>query len=131
MPSGQYKMMLDQKKMIGSRLRSSSVQGDNSDKMYVRRNYNSTGKQTFSETGSNAGSVNYGELLYQRGMRRKEEKRKIVQMAKSEQDDQELDGYTFKPKINRVSRDMKRVNNEKAEDFLIKYGKAVRDKIDC
>ena len=51
-------------------------------------------------------------------------------MAKSEQDDQELDGYTFKPKINRVSRDMKRVNNEKAEDFLIKYGKAVRDKID-
>ena len=123
-------MMLDQKKMIGSRLRSSSVQGDNSDKMYVRRNYNSTGKQTFSETGSNAGSVNYGELLYQRGMRRKEEKRKIVQMAKSEQDDQELDGYTFKPKINRVSRDMKRVNNEKAEDFLIKYGKAVRDKID-
>ena len=130
MPSGQYKMMLDQKKMIGSRLRSSSVQGDNSDKMYVRRNYNSTGKQTFSETGSNAGSVNYGELLYQRGMRRKEEKRKIVQMAKSEQDDQELDGYTFKPKINRVSRDMKRVNNEKAEDFLIKYGKAVRDKID-
>ena len=123
-------MMLDKKKMIGSRLRSSSVQGDNSDKMYVRRNYNSTGKQAFSETGSNAGSVNYGELLYQRGMRRKEEKRKIVQMAKSEQDDQELDGYTFKPKINRVSRDMKRVNNEKAEDFLIKYGKAVRDKID-
>jgi len=26
---------------------------------------------------------------------------------------------------------MKRVNNEKAEDFLIKYGKAVKDKIDC
>jgi hypothetical protein len=25
---------------------------------------------------------------------------------------------------------MKRVNNEKAEDFLIKYGMAVRDKID-
>jgi hypothetical protein len=25
---------------------------------------------------------------------------------------------------------MKRVNNEKAEDFLIKYGKAVKDKID-
>lgn len=25
---------------------------------------------------------------------------------------------------------MKRVNNERAEDFLIKYGKAVKDKID-
>ena len=84
MPSGQYKMMLDQKKIIGSRLRSSSVQGDNSDKMYVRRNYNSTGKQSFSETKSNAGSVNYGEILYQRGMRRKEEKRKIVQRARSQ-----------------------------------------------
>lgn len=55
--------------------------------MYLRRNYNSTGKQSFSETKSNAGSVNYGEILYQRGMRRKEEKRKIVQRAKSEQDE--------------------------------------------
>jgi hypothetical protein len=26
---------------------------------------------------------------------------------------------------------LKRVNNEKAEDFLIKYGKAVKDKLDC
>jgi hypothetical protein len=25
---------------------------------------------------------------------------------------------------------MKRVNNERAEDFLIKYGKAVKEKID-
>ena len=63
---------------MGNRLRSSSVQGENTDKLYVRRNYNSTGKQSFSETKSNAGSVNYGELLYQRGMRRKEEMKKIV-----------------------------------------------------
>ena len=130
MPSGQYKMMLDQKK-AGSRLRSSSVQGENSEKMCIRRSYNSTGKQSFSETKSNQGSVNYGELLYQRGMRRKEEMRKIVQRAKSEQDNQEIEGVSFKPKINKVSKQMKRGNNEKAEDFLIKYGKAVKDKLDC
>jgi hypothetical protein len=72
-------MMLDQKK-AGSRLRSSSVQGDNSDKMYVRRNYHSTGKLSHSETKESCqgSSVNYGERLYQRGMRRKEEMRKNV-----------------------------------------------------
>ena len=68
--------------------------------------------------------------MYQRGMRRKQEKENIVSKARSEQDKQELEQYSFKPTINKVSKRMKRVNNEKAEDFLIKYGKAVKDKID-
>jgi hypothetical protein len=73
--------------MIDHRVRSSSVQGGNSDKLYMRRGYHSTGKQSFgSDTKSKDGSVNYGELLYQRGMRRKEEMRKMFQRAKSEQD---------------------------------------------
>ena len=63
-------------------------------------------------------------------MRRKEEKRNLVQRARSEQDKRELEEHSFKPQINAVSKLMKRVNNEKPEDFLMKYGKAVKEKID-
>lgn len=63
-------------------------------------------------------------------MRRKEEKNKIILKAKSEQDQQELAEYSFKPKINEVSKRMTRRDGEKPEDFLINYGKAVKEKID-
>ena len=85
------------------------------------------GSDQGSQNGSNR---NYGEYLYQRGMRRKEEMQKKVFRAKSEHDRQELEKYSFKPKINDVSKLLTRANQEKPEDFLIKYGKAVREKID-
>jgi len=55
---------------------------------------NSTGKRMLNEYS------NYGELLYQRGMRRKEELKKHIERAKSEQDKQELAEVSFKPSIN-------------------------------
>ena len=63
-------------------------------------------------------------------MKRKEEKRTAIQRARSEQDKQELEELSFHPQINTVSKLMKRINNERPEDFLIKYGKAVKEKKD-
>ena len=67
MPRGQYKVMIDQKKE-GLQIRSNSVQG-----LPRHRQWHSTGKQQFRDDGQN-----YGELLYERGMRKKEEKRNLV-----------------------------------------------------
>ena len=62
-------------------MRSSSAQG----RAVPGRRYNSTSKQNPSETMSGNGERgNYGELLYRRGMKRKDEMRKMVQRARSE-----------------------------------------------
>ena len=63
-------------------------------------------------------------------MRSKEEQQKKVLRAKSEHDRKEIEKYSFKPKINDISKMMKRVNNERPEDFLMKYGKACKEKLD-
>ena len=68
--------------------------------------------------------------MYQRGMRHKEEKKRLYQRAKSEQDQSEVEGFTFQPQINKRSKSLRRVNNEKPEEFLMRYGKAVKDKVD-
>jgi hypothetical protein len=74
--------------------------------------------------------INYGEFLYQRGMRRNKEKEIMYQRARSEQDRSEVEGITFQPHINKRSKSMRRVNNEKPEEFLLRYGQAVKEKID-
>ena len=116
-------------------MRSASVQGSAVVPGGAKRYCNTTQKNNFSEgmssQGENsAGRRNYGEMLYQRGMRRKEEIKKLIKRARSEHDKQELEELTFQPKINPISRNMTRMNNERAEDFLIKYGKAVKEKVD-
>lgn len=73
--------------------------------------------------------LNYGEKLYQRGMRRMYEMDAFIKRAKSEQDKAEVEAYSFKPEINNISRMIVRDSYEKTEDFLMKYGRAVRDKI--
>ena len=73
---------------------------------------------------------NYGEKLYQRGMRRMYEMEAFVKRAKSEQDMAEVEAFSFRPQINHVSRMISRHGYNKAEDFLIQYGRAVKDKID-
>ena len=54
----------------------------------------------------------------------------MVQRARSEQDRLEMAEYSFKPEINEISKQMRRMDGEKPEEFLIKYGKASREKID-
>ena len=76
-------------------------------------------------------AYNYGHKLYDEGIRRKEEKMHLIMKAKSEKDKQEQDELSFHPKINDKSIRMKRKGNEKAEDLLINYGKAVKNKRDA
>ena len=89
----------------GARMRSSSVQGrpqnfDNTGRGPQRRRYNSTSKQSDDGSSWNGDRVNYGEQLYKRGMKNKEERQRMVQRARSERDQLEMDEYTFKPEIN-------------------------------
>lgn len=42
----------------------------------------------------------------------------------------EAEAFSFRPQINHVSRMIGRQGYNKAEDFLIQYGRAVKDKID-
>jgi hypothetical protein len=41
-----------------------------------------------------------------------------------------VEGLTFQPEINAKSRSLRRANNERPEDFLMKYGRAVKEKHD-
>lgn len=112
MPKGQYRMMQDQQR-LGVRLRSSSVQSNGIIRGGSKRYCNTTHKNNLSEALSSNGDTcglvkNFGERLYQRGMRRKEEMQKLVQRAKSEQDRKEVANYSFKPQINPISRQMTR-----------------------
>ena len=62
-------------------------------------------------------------------MRRKEEFRLAATRARSELDRREEEQLTFAPEINLMSRRLMRHNNEKPEDFLMKYGRAVKEKL--
>ena len=86
------------------------------------------GRRLNSTSRTDQHNVNYGHLLYERGVKRANEKKSAFQRARSDRDEHELDGFTFHPEINQVSKGMKRVNGEKPEDFLLKYGKAVKEK---
>ena len=74
--------------------------------------------------------LNYGERLYQKGLKRKEEFDRHIREAKIVQERLDHDESMFKPKINDVSKQMIRPNNEKAEDYLFNYQKVVREKIE-
>eukprot|EP00347_Sterkiella_histriomuscorum_P010260 403376977 len=69
--------------------------------------------------------INYGERLYQKGIKRKEELDRHIREAKNYQEQNEQEQYTYQPQINAVSRSIPR-----SEDNLIKYGQQVREKIE-
>lgn len=99
MPRGQYNLMQDHQRH-GVRLRSASVQGSAAMPGGAKRYCNTSQKNNFSEGMSShgetsAGRRNYGEMLYQRGMRRKEEIKRLIKRARSEHDRQELEELTF------------------------------------
>jgi hypothetical protein len=68
--------------------------------------------------------LNYGERLYQKGIKRKEEFERHVRAARSEQERAALDDLSFQPKINDISREIPRASRgEKTEDILISYAR--------
>ena len=68
--------------------------------------------------------TNYGERLYQRGIKKREEKEMLIRQARSEQHRQEVE-YSFKPETNHRGQGYRDLPTE---DLLINYGKR-RDEI--
>ena len=70
----------------------------NGDKRFCNTNYKrgnmSEGGMSSQGDGS-AARKNYGEVLYERGMRRKEEIKRLIKRARSEHDKAELEELTF------------------------------------
>ena len=69
--------------------------------------------------------INYGERLYQRGVKKREEKEMIVRQARSEQHRKEIEQFSFRPETNHKGQGQR---GQKTEDLLINYGKR-RDEI--
>lgn len=76
--------------------------------------------------------INYGSLLYHKGLKRKEEVNKLINDQRKVIVDQQERECTFKPNINPISNEI--MNNkprtENPEDFLIKQGKSTKEKLE-
>jgi len=69
--------------------------------------------------------LNYGERLYQKGIKRKEDLERHIREAKTMKDEREKQRFTFQPQINQASKHIMR-----SETQLLKYGEQVREKIE-
>ena len=71
---------------------------------------------------------NYGELLYKRGIKQKEELEMNLREARSELLRQEVDQVTFHPKINSRTNSLER--SPRTEDILFRYGEKREEKLE-
>ena len=74
--------------------------------------------------------LNYGERLYQKGIKNNEEKERCRMQAKAQQEKEQVEQFPFAPQINPVSRMLGRPYNERAEDALINFARAKQDRIE-
>ena len=72
--------------------------------------------------------TNYGERLYRRGLKKREEKENLLRQARSEQLRAELDQYTFQPETNNRRKGVYETRDAPTEELLINYGKR-RDEV--
>jgi hypothetical protein len=79
---------------------------------------------------SNKPLLNYGERLYQKGIKRKEEKDRSLRRQQYENEKSQRDQFSFAPQINPVSRMLVRPTHEKPEDALIKFARAKEDRME-
>jgi hypothetical protein len=70
-------------------------------------------------TPSAGGTTNYGERLYQRGVKKREEREIMLRNARSEQLRQEVENLNFEPQTNTKGY----YRDQKTEDLLINYGR--------
>lgn len=85
---------------------------------------------TSSHTARTRTPNNYGEKLYQNGLKRLEEKKRKNQKEKLEQELKECENLTFRPQINPISRYFGRMKDKPLEDHLIEKGKKSKDMIE-
>jgi len=95
-----------------------------------RRSVGSVGRK--SATSFQQNEINYGSLLYHRGVKRKEEVNKMLADVKKEITYQEERECTFQPAINQISAEIvnSKSKGERAEDSLINFGLAKHEKIE-
>ena len=75
--------------------------------------------------GEQSGSLNYGERLYQKGMRRKEEMAKHIEILQQQKEQQ--DQYPFRPEICDRSRALAEAQGRQNPEYeLLKFGDQVR-----
>ncbi|CAI2384022.1 unnamed protein product [Moneuplotes crassus] len=72
---------------------------------------------------------NYGEKLYQDGLKRMEERERKSKHEKVQNELKQYESLTFKPKVNSVSKNFRR-GSKKLEDQLIEKGKKTNDMIE-
>ena len=78
---------------------------------------------------SDKGSLNYGDRLYQRGMKRLEEHDREIKEAKKNKEINDQQKYTFKPEINSNSRTIaKEFSKDKPEIRLLMMGQTMQEK---
>lgn len=75
--------------------------------------------------------MNYGERLYQKGMRRKEELAKHIELLQKQRDQHLADQYPFKPEICDRSRQLaEQQGRDCAEHELLRYGDQVKSRLE-
>ena len=72
--------------------------------------------------------TNYGERLYRRGLKKREEKENMLRQARSEQLRAEIDNYTFQPETNNARKGVQEMRDAPTEELLLNYGKR-RDEV--
>jgi len=94
------------------------------------RNKSRHGKLNRSMSASNRqpGLLNCGERLYQKGIKRKEERDRQIKKQVSEQENK--DRFSFQPQINPVSRLLVNPQRQRAEHALEQYQRAKAEKIE-
>jgi hypothetical protein len=83
-----------------------------------------------SHTARNRTPQNYGEKLYQNGLKKLEEKERQHQKEKLEREMNEIENLSFRPQINSQNKHHSRLNNKRLEDRLIEKGKKSNDMIE-
>ena len=102
------------------------------DRIYQQLKKNNTSTSIHSEMNKSKSSVNfnYGEYLYLRGMKKKEELKKNSELKAHAIDDSELPELTFSPAINKQSSYISPRPAEHPEDTLYRKGKEYQERLE-
>lgn len=101
------------------------------DRIYqqLKKNNTSMAQSDLSKSKSSA-NFNYGEYLYARGLKKKEELKKNAKIKQQAVVDSELSELTFSPHINKNSSVISPRNAEKPEEALIQKKKEYQEKLE-
>ena len=74
--------------------------------------------------------MNYGIILYQRGIKKNEEKQQKVEKIKKELMTQDLQNCTHVPQINEISKVIAKRPQEKIGDYLNRNAVVIQEKLE-